>query len=476
MKVFIAGICGTFMAGIAQLAKASGHEVTGCDSNVYPPMSTLLESEQIEIYEGYDPKHLKHAEINSHCDQVVIGNALSRGNPMVEAVLERNYSYQSGPQWLHDNLLRNRKVIAVAGTHGKTTTAAMLSWIMHVCGKSPGYLIGGKPGNFSKSAELGRSEWFVIEADEYDTAFFDKRSKFVHYNPDTVVLSNLEFDHADIFDDLNQIKTQFHHLIRIIPSAGSVITNADDHHIADVLDLGCWSKIVPFSIHNRNCLWFADKLTQDFSSFEIYHQRQSKRKPSGLVEWSCIGQHNMQNALAAIAAAYSAGIEVSHACTALSTFKATERRLQLLFNKENVSLYEDFAHHPTAIALTIDAIKSKYTEHKIIAVVELRSNTMKKGCHGDVLGKSFNNADATFIYQPEALDWQPQTLNTRTRLRICENKEDLISNITGELELRITKNSVIICMSNGGFDGIPDALREHLEAKLVQTEHLMAAP
>lgn len=466
MKIFIAGICGTFMAGIAQLAKASGYEVKGCDDNVYPPMSTLLETEQIEIYQGYVAAHLKHAKIDSSCDQVVIGNALSRGNPVVEAVLDGNYSYQSGAQWLHDNLLRKRKVIAVAGTHGKTTTAAMLAWIMQVCGKNPCYLIGGKPGNFSKSAQLGLGEWFVIEADEYDTAFFDKRAKFVHYNPDSVVLNNLEFDHADIYDSLEQIKTQFHHLLRTIPSVGSVVANEDDSNITDVLGMGCWSKIIPFSIRNRNCLWFANPLAQDFSSFEILHQR----KPRGQVKWHCIGQHNMQNALAAIVAAYSVGIEVRHACSALATFKATERRLQLLFNKENISLYEDFAHHPTAIALTIDAIKAKYSQHKVIAIVELRSNTMKKGCHGDALGQAFNKADATFIYQPEALDWQPQTLKTKTSLRICQSKEDLISNIVEQLDLRINKNSVIICMSNGGFDRIPETLRQHLQTKFVQPE------
>lgn len=455
------------MAGIAQLAKAGGYEVSGCDNNVYPPMSVLLRAEQIEIYDGYHPQHLKAAAINIHRDQVIIGNALSRGNPLIEAILDGRYAYQSAPQWLRDNLLGNRKVIAVAGTHGKTTTSAMIAWIMSQCGKSPGYLIGGKPGNFPKSAALGHSEWFVIEADEYDTAFFDKRSKFVHYHPNTVVLNNLEFDHADIFDNLAQIKTQFHHLMRIIPSSGSVIANDDDHNVADMLDMGCWSKIIPFSINNRNCQWFADKLIDDFSSFEIYHQSQSSNKPSGVVAWSCIGQHNMQNALAAIATAHSAGIEIEHACKALSTFKATERRLQLLFNKENIYLYEDFAHHPTAIARTLEVIKSKYPQHKIIAVVELRSNTMKSGWHGNALGESFNNADATFIYQPEALNWNPQTLDTRTKLRVCQNKQDLI----GEIDAMIAKNSVIICMSNGSFDKIPETLWAHLE-RFVQAESL----
>ncbi len=456
------------MAGVAQLAKASGYEVIGCDNNVYPPMSVLLQSTQIEIYPGYHPQHLQRAEINSPHDQVVIGNALARGNAIVETVLDGRYAYQSGPQWLHDNVLRNRKVIAVAGTHGKTTTSAMIAWIMHTSGKRPGYLIGGKPGNFSKSAELGQSEWFVIEADEYDTAFFDKRSKFVHYNADTVVLNNLEFDHADIFDNLSQIKTQFHHLIRIIPSTGVVIVNDDDHNIADVLDMGCWSHIISFSIRNRDCRWFAEQRTQDFSSFAVYHQQQDKNQrknqPDGIVEWSYIGQHNMQNALAAMAATCSTGIDIEHACKALSTFKAAERRLQLLFNRENICLYEDFAHHPTAIALTIDAIKSKHTKHKIIAVVELRSNTMKNGWHGDALGQSFNNADTTFIYQPDPLNWQPQTLNTQTNLRVFQTKQDLMA----QLDLMIVENSVIICMSNGSFDKIPETLREQMESRFVR--------
>ncbi len=460
MKIFIGGICGTFMAGIAQLAKASGHQVSGCDSQAYPPMSTLLRAENIEIYSGYQPQHLQTAKINSG-DQVVIGNALSRGNPLVEAVLDGRYCYQSGPQWLHDNLLGNRKVIAVAGTHGKTTTSAMIAWIMSRCGKNPGYLIGGKPGNFSKSAEVGNSEWFVIEADEYDTAFFDKRSKFVHYRPDTVVLGNLEFDHADIFDNLGQIKTQFHHLMRIIPSTGSVIANADDVHVGEVLDMGCWSNIIPFSIRNRNCRWFASKLTEDFSRFEIYHQSQAANQPSGRVGWSCIGRHNMQNALAAIATVHSVGIDIESACHALSTFKATARRLQLLFDKENICLYEDFAHHPTAIALTLEAIKSKYRQHKIIAVVELRSNTMKNGWHGDALGESFNHADTTFIYQPDELRWQPQALHSRTDLRVCKNQADLIA----QLDAMLTQNSVIICMSNGSFDQIHEALCQHLQGR-----------
>jgi UDP-N-acetylmuramate: L-alanyl-gamma-D-glutamyl-meso-diaminopimelate ligase len=442
------------MAGIAQLAKSNGYSVQGCDSNVYPPMSTLLKNEQIPVFEGYDP-----AVLNDNYDQVIIGNALSRGNPLVEAILDQNFHYQSGPQWLHDNLLRHRNVIAVAGTHGKTTTSSMVAWIMQACGKRPGFLIGGRPGNFEASARLGESEWFVVEADEYDTAFFDKRSKFVHYNPGTVILNNLEFDHADIFDDLDQIKKQFHHLIRIVPSSGSIIANDDDPNIADVLAMGCWSRVVPFSVHNQECRWFASNINRDFSSFEVFHNQQ----PAGVVEWSCVGRYNMANALAAIVAANISGIPAKQACEALSEFKATDRRLQLLLGEGELYLYEDFAHHPTAISATIDALKQKHPNHEILAVVEPRSNTMKRGCHGDLLGEAFNGADYTIVYQPGELSWQPEELHTSTSLSVCKNSDDVIH----EIDLMITGNSVIICMSNGDFDGIPEIIREHLHTIFV---------
>ncbi len=455
MKVFIAGICGAFMAGIAQLARASGHDVEGCDHNVYPPMSTLLRSEGIRVFQGYNAAYL-----GNEYDQIVIGNALSRGNPLVEAVLNQNIFYQSGPQWLHDNLLRDRKVIAVAGTHGKTTVSAMIAWIMQACGKSPGYLIGGKPGNFARSAEPGQSAWFIIEADEYDTAFFDKRSKFVHYRPGTVILNNLEFDHADIFTDLEQIKTQFHHLLRIVPANGVVVVNMDDANCLAVVDKGCWSHIIPFSTQDPHCQWFAATASRDFSRFTIRHQDGR----CGVVDWHCIGRHNMQNALAAIAAASSTGIDIDRACHALGTFKPTDRRLQLLYHHHNVYLYQDFAHHPTAIAVTIAAIKSRYPQQKVIAVVELRSNTMRRGCHGDLLGQSFNHADITIIYQPEKLNWRPENLDSESSLRVCRNKDELID----ELDLSNIENSVIICMSNGSFDAIPETLREHLETIFVE--------
>ncbi len=461
MKIFIAGICGTFMAGIAQLGKAKGFNVVGCDSNVYPPMSTLLKTEGINVFEGYESEILTQAKFDKDYDKVIIGNALSRGNPLVEFVLEENLSYQSGPQWLHDNILIDRKVIAVAGTHGKTSTASMVNWIMHKSNNSPGYLIGGKPGNFQNSAEIGSSHWFVIEADEYDTAFFDKRSKFVHYNPHVVVLNNLEFDHADIFSDLDQIKTQFHHLVRIVPRSGTIIFNDDDPNIADVLEMGCWSNRQGLSIKNKSSHWYASALSSDNSSFEIFNAS----KPAGQVEWPCIGEHNMQNALAAVASASLAGIDTQQACNALATFKPTDRRLQLLYQNENISLYEDFAHHPTAIRLTIDAIKSKYPKRKIIVVVEPRSNTMKSDVHGDFLGQSLDDADLAFIYQTQQLDWQPEQLNTKTQLRVSKSRDELFDKVG----LSIEPNSVIICMSNGSFDGIPAALKERLENNAVES-------
>jgi UDP-N-acetylmuramate: L-alanyl-gamma-D-glutamyl-meso-diaminopimelate ligase len=461
MNLFIAGICGTFMAGIAQLARSAGHEVSGCDSNVYPPMSTLLESEGIETMEGYLPEHLDVAY-----DQIIIGNALSRGNPLVETILDRKIPYQSGPQWLHDHFLLHRDVIAVAGTHGKTSTASMLAWILESNQYSPGFLIGGKPGNFDHSARPGDGEWFVIEADEYDTAFFDKRSKFVHYSPKVAILNNLEFDHADIFDNIDQIKKQFHHLIRIVPANGHIIANADDSNINDVLSMGQWSSISSFSVIDPDCQWYANPLTDDASEFEIFHNGIS----TGVVRWNCIGTHNMANALAAVVAAYVAGIEPENTCKAFSDFKATDRRLQLLFNSGKISLYEDFAHHPTAIKSTIEAVRQKYPQRLIIAVVEPRSNTMRGGFHGDSLEKSFNGADLAVIYQPDEQGLQSGILKTVPG-STCEILQHAsVDEILATLELRIQPNSVIICMSNGSFDGIPRILQERLETMVVEDQ------
>ena len=442
------------MAGIAQLARAQGHEVSGCDSNVFPPMSTLLASENIPVLEGYLAEHLE-----GDIDQIVVGNALSRGNPLVESMLNDGRAFLSGPQWLHENFLRDKKVIAVSGTHGKTSTSSMVAWVLHRCHRKPGYLIGGKPGNFDHSASAGDSRWFVIEADEYDTAFFDKRSKFIHYKPDIAILNNLEFDHADIFENIGQIKTQFHHLLRIVPAKGFVVANYDDENISSVLEMGCWSQVESFSIDYPGCRWFARPLRSDHSEFEICLEG----KTAGSVHWDCIGRHNMHNALAAMAASHCAGIGIEPACRALDSFKPSDRRLQRLFHWKSLYLYEDFAHHPTAIGATIDAVLSRHPDHEIIVVLEPGSNTMKRGVHGNRLGESLNQADRTFIYDAGGLDWDPNELPTRSKIAVRGDKHALLD----ELILRAGPNVVIICMSNASFDGIPYALRERLETKFI---------
>ena len=442
------------MAGIAQLAGKSGHSVSGCDENVYPPMSTVLESADITIEEGYCAEH-----VCEDYDQIIIGNALSRGNALVESVLNRKLPYQSGPEWLRQHILNQRKVIAVAGTHGKTTTSSIAAWLLQDNQEAPGYLIGGKPGNFEASASAGKSDWFVIEADEYDTAFFDKRSKFVHYCPDIAILNNLEFDHADIFNDLAQIKRQFHHLLRIVPASGNIICNADDENIASVLSMGCWSNIVNFSVTDEHCEWYAEALSRDCSEFQVYH--------NGIcvatANWQCIGRHNMANALAALIAANLAGVAIGQSCHSLQAFQPTARRLQLLFNQAGVYLYEDFAHHPTAIASTLCAVADKHADEKIIAVIEPRSNTMRGRFHQDSLGSAFNAADETLIYQSDNLEWQPENLISKSNISSYSSVPLLMSS----LESKLTENTVIVCMSNGSFDNIPQILKERLELTAV---------
>ena len=455
MRLFIAGICGTFMAGVAQLARLNGHDVYGCDEQVYPPMSTLLKANKIRVFEGYDPAHLER-----RYDRIIIGNALSRGNPLVEAVLNHKAHYQSGPQWLHDNILLGKDVIAVAGTHGKSTTSSIIAWILHSAERLPGFLIGGKPGNFPCSAKTGDGDWFVIEADEYDTAFFDKRSKFVHYRPTIAVLNNLEFDHGDIFEHIGQIKKQFHHLLRIVPSRGFIVVNDDDRHLRETLDMGYWSNLARFSIRDADCPWFARPLKADCSSFEIFHHGAN----CGRVEWNLIGSCNMQNALAAVAACELAGVDTTECLSALQDFIAMERRLQLLFSHNRIYLYEDFAHHPTAIERMLEAIRAKHPGHYIITVLELRSNTMKNGQHGDRLGHSLNHSDETWLYRTGQLKWRPESLETRARLRSFNTKEELLTAIN----LRQNSKTVIICMSNGSFNGVPDSIREYLHKTLVQ--------
>ncbi len=450
MKIFVAGICGTFMAGIAQIANALGHEVSGCDANVYPPMSDVLARAGITLKQGYLAEH-----IDDDVDCTIIGNVLSRGNPVVEHILDHKLDYDSGPGWLRQNVLRNYQVIAVAGTHGKTSTASMIAWILQHQGLSPGFLIGGKPGNFSASARIGNGRQFVIEADEYDTAFFDKRSKFVHYCPDIAILNNLEFDHADIFDNIQQIKRQFHHLVRIIPSTGHVVFNGQDENIDAVLKMGIWSNLVSFSTENDQANWSAQPIKPDASAFSVLHENRKVAE----VNWHCIGRHNMANAIAAIAASSLVGVEPPQACEALSEFIPGARRLQRLFHSSSVTLYEDFAHHPTAIAQTLAAVSAAHPGARLIAIVEPRSNTMEAGCHNDTLGKSLAAADHCIFYLSGKLGWDPRTLVGGNAIEVCKNPDHLLD----LLPPLLAENSVVVAMSNGSFDGVPEKIKTMLQ-------------
>ncbi|MCY4150227.1 MAG: UDP-N-acetylmuramate:L-alanyl-gamma-D-glutamyl-meso-diaminopimelate ligase [Gammaproteobacteria bacterium] len=450
MKIFIAGICGTFMAGIAQIAEQLGVQVTGCDDNVYPPMSTRLADAGIAVKKGYSPDCL-----DTDIDLAVIGNVLSRGNPLVESILERGLAYTSGAQWLHDHVLTRRNVIAVAGTHGKTTTASMIAWILSQANMDPGYLIGGQPGNFAKTAELGSSEWFVIEADEYDCAFFDKRSKFVHYHPHVAVLNNLEFDHGDIYDSVKDIKKQFHHLLRIVPPNGVVVANRDDRNVLDVLDRGCWSPVEFTSLRQHQADWHAKVLNRDHSRFDIY----CKRQKVGSVNWQCIGAHNLRNALSAIAACHAAGVATDTACTALEDYIPAKRRLECLSKTKTLCLYEDFAHHPTAIRVTLEALRSKHPDSRVIAIIDPGSNTMSCGMHGDALGRSLKGADQAIFYVSRDLAWNPNAMKTKTPTLTCRNHEQVLE----ALQLNLADNTVIICMGNRSFDGVPAWLAQQLE-------------
>lgn len=367
--IHILGICGTFMGGIAAIAKELGYRVSGCDANVYPPMSTQLEALGIELMQGYSTEHLRDEP-----DIVIIGNAMSRGNELVEYVLDRNIPYTSGPQWLLENVLKDRWVVAVSGTHGKTTTSSMISWILEYGKLSPGFLIGGVPQNFESSARLGNTPFFVIEADEYDTAFFDKRSKFVHYQPRTLVMNNMEFDHADIFNDLSDIQKQFHHLIRIVPSNGLILANADEPNISDTLKQGCWTPVQSTSLIDEKNGWYANKVHADGSVFKVYF----KGEEQGIVNWNLIGDFNIENALMAIAASRHVGVPSHIAIEALSEFINTKRRMELRGVVDNISVYDDFAHHPTAITKTLAGLRAHVGNTKIIAVLEPRSNTIDR--------------------------------------------------------------------------------------------------
>ncbi len=449
MHVHILGICGSFMGGIAAIAKSLGHKVTGSDKNVYPPMSTQLEALGIELTEGYCESQFDPAP-----DMVVIGNAMSRGNPAVEYVLNRNLPYTSGPQWLLDNLLKDRWVIGLSGTHGKTTTSSMVAWILEHAGLNPGYLIGGVPENFGVSARVGESPFFVIEADEYDSAFFDKRSKFVHYRPKTLVINNLEFDHADIFADLWAIQTQFHHLVRMVPENGLILTPNNTPAIEDMLKKGCWS-----SRQSLGKEWHAELLKKDGSEFNVLHNGVI----AGTVTWALVGQHNVDNALMAIAAAHHAGVTLPDTIEALSFFKNVKRRMEVKGEVNNITLYDDFAHHPTAIATTLDGLRKKVGNARILAVLEPRSNTMKMGVHKDTLANSWQKADEVYLYEPEGMDWSlvDSVAHSNAPTHCFRDVEKIVQGVCNVAQ----PGDHILVMSNGGFEGIHGRILDALKMK-----------
>jgi UDP-N-acetylmuramate: L-alanyl-gamma-D-glutamyl-meso-diaminopimelate ligase len=463
MHIHILGICGTFMGSLAQLAKALGHRVTGSDANVYPPMSTQLEQAGIELIQGFDPAYLQPPHMPTSPDLVIIGNAMSRGNPSVEYVLDRGIAYTSGPQWLREHVLQGKWVLAVAGTHGKTTTSSMLAWILEYAGMAPGYLIGGVTKNFPTSARLGSTPFFVVEADEYDSAFFDKRSKFVHYNARTVILNNLEFDHADIFPDLAAIQRQFHHLVRTVPNNGLLISPANDQALAEVFQQGCWTPQQPFAVINsensadKNIIeWQARLINQDGSAFAVLH----KGEEVAQVHWAQTGIHNVNNGLAAIIAARHVGVTPEHAANALEQFAGVKRRMEILADIHSVKVYDDFAHHPTAIKTTLAGLRAKVGDEKIIAIIEPRSNTMRMGVHKSALNKSITDADDVLWYQPADVDWAMDEVVNKSPVpaKLLRDIDELIHCAISICE----PNTHIVIMSNGGFGGVHQKLVDQL--------------
>ena len=441
MHIHILGICGTFMGGIAAIAKQAGYRVTGCDANVYPPMSTQLEAQGIELIEGFGTEQL-----GLKPDVFVIGNVVSRGNPLMEEILNRNLTYASGPQWLADTLLRDKWVLGVAGTHGKTTTSAMLAWILEYAGLNPGFLIGGVPQNFGVSARITEMPFFVIEADEYDTAFFDKRSKFVHYRPRTAILNNLEFDHADIFPDLASIETQFHHLVRTVPGNGLIVCNGREESLSRVLKRGCWTPVETFGINEG---WNID--ANNFVTLN--------GKPQGTLEWGLLGEHNRMNALAALAAARHAGVPVAQGLDALSKFKNVKRRMEVRGTVNGITVYDDFAHHPTAISTTIAGLRRKVGAMRILAALEPRSNTMKLGVMKDALPCSLKEADLVFCYAGN-LGWDASAALAPLgeKAVVKDGLDELIEAIA----VAAKSGDHVLVMSNGGFGGIHEKLLKKL--------------
>lgn len=453
MKIHIVGICGTFMGGIAVIARQQGHEVSGCDAGIYPPMSHTLHQAGITILENYTPEH-----VPQDVDIVIIGNTVSRGNPVVEYVLKENLPYTSGPQWLAEIGLKGRHVIAVSGTHGKTTTSSILAWILEANGLRPGYLIGGVAKNFTSTARLGDSEYFVIEADEYDTAFFDRRSKFLHYRPKTLIMNNLEFDHADIFEDLAAIQKQFICLLRTVPNNGLIIRPQTDTALDVVMEAGCWTPIQNFGITEGD--WQTKEMNKDGSAFSFVHNHKNYS-----VEWSLCGLHNVKNALAAIAAAHHIGISIEDSIQALQSFEGVKRRLEVRGKINDITVYDDFAHHPTAIETTLKGLRARVGNQRIIAILQFGSNTMRCGFHEKTIAASLKTADEVIFLQPTEKTWNLQTIvNALDYAAAYDNVDQILKKVTPTLK----PNDHVLIMSNKGFDGIHqrllDQLREYIRA------------
>ena len=449
-KIHILGICGTFMGGLAVLARSLGFEVSGSDQNVYPPMSTQLETLGIKMHQGYDDMIL-----SIPYDEIVVGNVMTRGMPVIESLLPSTQHFSSGPQWLGENLLRQKKVFAVAGTHGKTTTSSMLAWILEDNNQNPGFLIGGVAQDFGVSARLTESDAFVIEADEYDSAFFDKRSKFVHYHANVAILNNLEYDHADIFEDLEAIKKQFHHFIRTIPNTGLLVVNNDDDNLKSVLKNGCWTPVKTFGSDDSADV-YARAITSDYSAFDVYY----KNSKHCSIQWSLTGKHNMLNALAAMIAALQAGVSFTQSSQSLRNFQGIKRRMELVGKVNGITVYDDFAHHPTAISTTIEGVKNSIGDKQLIVVVEPRSNSMRSGAHAQALPGSLLRADLSIVMNYPNLSWQQDVIEQMSvnGVKTVESVEELLS-----LLVKVAQpESHVVFMSNGAFDNAPRRFIEKL--------------
>jgi UDP-N-acetylmuramate: L-alanyl-gamma-D-glutamyl-meso-diaminopimelate ligase len=444
VKLHILGIAGTFMGGVAALARELGHVVEGSDQAVYPPMSTQLETLGIELRQGYDPRN-----IAPDCDVVVIGNALSRGNPAVEQVLDDGRAYTSGAQWLREHVLPGRDTLAVAGTHGKTTTTSLLAFLLQAAGRDPGFLVGGVADDFGVSARLGGGRDFVVEADEYDTAFFDKRSKFVHYQPLVAILNNLEYDHADIFPDVAAIQRQFHHLVRTVPRRGRLVVNGEDPRLAEVIAMGCWTPVERFGLDGDGLDWSARLLAADGSAFTLLH----RGAVVGDVHWPLLGRHNVMNAIAALAAAHAVGVDLAAVLPALAAFRGIKRRLEVVGSHDGITVYDDFAHHPTAIATTLQGLRARVGDARIVVAMEPRSNSMRLGAHADALAPSLGLADVVvFLHRPE-LAWD--AARVLAGLRGEGHDVANVATLVATLHAQARPGDHVVFMSNGGFDAAP---------------------